>query len=57
MTQACCGHGHTPSAFVFVGSVNPKGPKEPYRYVILKEQDALDFFALIKRGQWVEPNF
>jgi hypothetical protein len=40
---------------VFLGFSNPKGPKEPYRYVILKEQDALDFFALVRRGQLVEP--
>ena len=48
VSQACCGHGHIDSAFVYLG------PSDG-RCQILKGPDALLFFELVKRGQLVEP--
>ncbi len=48
--HACCGHGETNSAFVYLGLDGE------HRHVIAEGQDALDFFAIVKRGKLVEPN-
>ena len=48
VSQACCGHGHTDSAFVYFG------PSDG-RFILLTAQKALDFFTLAKSGQLVEP--
>jgi hypothetical protein len=48
VSQACCGHGNVDSAYVYLG------PSDG-RYVLLQCQDAMEFFALVKRGQLVGP--
>jgi len=47
VSQACCGHGNTDLAFVYLG-------KSDGAYVLLKAELALEFFALVKQGQWVD---
>lgn len=47
--NACCGHGIDSTAYVFLGVDGE------HRFTILKGQDALDFFALSKRGELVTP--
>ena len=50
VTQACCGHGYVPAAFVFLGISD-----SDTEWAFLKEQDAIDFFELAKRATRVKP--
>src|ERR1700694_2922357 len=56
VAHACCGHGSVMKAYVVIGG--PEGVDadcETFRSLTLQERDALDFFALARRGEIREP--
>ncbi len=46
---ACCGHGDVNGAYVFLGTDGE------HRHTIIKGQDALQFFEILKRSKLVTP--
>jgi hypothetical protein len=52
VSHACCGHGDVDKAYVVIGGPeNCDANGETYRSLTLRGADAVEFFAMAKRGK------
>lgn len=56
VAHTCCGHGNPRDAYVIIGGQPNQACTEIPHYIDLRDQDALDFFALLGRGKEVKQN-